>query len=376
MYKLTQEQEILRETIRDFAQKEIAPHASKIDWECTVPAELLAKLPGLGLFGITVPAESGGANADFLSLVISTEELCRVSGSLGAQLSFHNAVVCEAFLASENSKIRKAMLQRLAAGVMGAFSFFSANENSQVLCKIDGKTLLVNGNSSFVMSAAVADIFLVSAKIEGTQNSVIFGLSKNEVEGLEGEFVVGGPKKLLGMRASATSRISFHNLKLPLESILFDIAKTEEAMSQLNARARLAVAAQALGLAQASIDASVKYANERSQFNTKIGKFYAVQDMIASDIVGIETSRAICYDVASGIRTTMTLQRDSAIAKISASNCANQAARHSIRIHGGYGYTRDYPVERYARDARLTQIYTESNEELKSLIANSALGKS
>ncbi len=164
-------------------------------------------------------------------------------------------------------------------------------------------------------------------------------------------------------------------MRVPLQALLCEVPKTRDYLEQLLARARLATASQALGIGQAAVDASVKYACERVQFNTKIGSFYAIQDMIASDAVAIETARAQAYLTCSEIRTSKSLQRDSAIAKISASNAALQAARHAIRVHGGYGFTRDYPVERYARDSRLTQIYVESNEELKALIAESYLGQ-
>lgn len=378
-YELTQEQQILRETIRDFAQSEIAPLASKIDWECKVPEELLAKLPQIGLFGITVPSELGGAGADFLSLVIAIEEVSRASGSLGASLSFHNAVVCEA-LASGNSKLRETLLPKLATASLGAFDFSTVHQGAkskQVLCKVEGSDLIVNGSSDYVMNAASANIFLVLGNLEGTADAneperVIFAFSKEQVSKKE-EFVVGEPKRLLGLRASGTAKISFNKLELPLQSLVYEVSKVKQPLRALLARANLAVAAQALGIAQASLDASVKYANERSQFNTKIGNFYAVQDMIASDSVDLETARALTYLTAQEINTTSTLERESSIAKISSSNAAVRASRHAIRVHGGYGFTRDYPVERFARDARLTQIFTEINEDLKAQVAKSLL---
>ncbi|MGI0084271.1 MAG: acyl-CoA dehydrogenase family protein [Nitrososphaerales archaeon] len=179
----------------------------------------------------------------------------------------------------------------------------------------------------------------------------------------------------MGMRASGTASVSFDNMRLPLQSLVCEVPKTGEYLGQLLARARLAVASQALGIAQASIEAEVRYANERKQFDTKIGNFYAVQEMIASDAVDVETSRSLCYLTSSEILSGNALQKNSAIAKVAASNAAVKAARHAIRVHGGYGFTRAYPVERYARDARITQIYTETNEDLKSLIARSLLGE-
>jgi alkylation response protein AidB-like acyl-CoA dehydrogenase len=385
-YELTQEQQILRETIRDFSQSEISPLASKIDWECKVPSDLLAKLPQLGLFGITVPTEFGGAGADFLSLVIAIEEVSRASGSLGAQLSFHNAVVCEALSSSTNSRLKESLLPKLTSGSLAAFDFLTIDQEDrakQITCKIDGSDLIVNGSSDYVMNAASADVFLILGNLEAstpgrkglTADRVLFAFSKSQLSQQNTDaFKVGEAKKLLGMRASEIAKISFNNLKLSLESLVYDVSKVSKSLDFLLARTRLAVSAQALGIGQASIDASVKYANERSQFNTKIGNFYAIQDMIASDAVDVETARSLAYLTAQEINTSTTLSRDSAIAKIASSNAAVRASKHAIRVHGGYGFTRDYPVERYARDAKITLAYAESNEDLKSLVAKSLLG--
>jgi alkylation response protein AidB-like acyl-CoA dehydrogenase len=373
-YELTQEQQILRETVREFAQSEIVPLASKIDWEGKVPSELVTKLPTLGLFGITVPTDFGGAGADFLSSLVACEEVSKASGSLGAQISFHNAVVCESLIASSNANLRQTLLRKLASGSLGAFDFSSARRQSkQVHCKIEQSELVVSGSSEYVTNAADASVFLVCGLLEGTKaDKVMFAFSKDQVPDA---FSVGEAKKLLGMRASGTASISFNKLALPLESLVCEISQTNDYLNQLLARSRLAVASQALGIGQAAIDASLKYASERSQFNTKIGNFYAVQDMIASSAIELETARSLCYVTSSEIRTSASLLRDSAIVKVAASNAALKAGRHCVRVHGGYGFTRDYPAERYMRDARLTQIYTETNEELKSLIARSLLGE-
>ncbi len=329
------------------------------------------------MFGISIPSEYGGAGADFLSLAIACEEVSKASGSLGAQLSFHNAVVCEGIAASSNTPLKESFLPKLASGTMGAFDFSSVTQekSKQISCKIEGNELVVTGTSDFVISAVQAGIFVFSGNLSGSKGEkVVFAFSRDDALRSK-EFSIGEPRKLLGMRAAGTSSVSFRGMRIPLQSLLCEVPKTREYLEQLLARARLATASQALGIGQAAVDASVKYAGERVQFNTKIGSFYAIQDMIATDAVAIETARAQAYLTCSEIRTSKSLQRDSAIAKISASNAALQAARHAIRVHGGYGFTRDYPVERYARDSRLTQIYVESNEELKALIAESYLGQ-
>ena len=365
-YKITQEQELLRQTIGELTQSEITPLASKMDFESSVPSELNAKLPSFGLHGITIPTEFGGVGADFLSLVIAVEEVSKASGSLGARLSFHNAVVAEALIASTNSDLRSRQLRKLASGSLGAFSL----DATAVSCRVVGDRLLLNGTIEFVMSAPSAGVFLILAKtIDGKNALVSFEREQTNVDSLR----IGSPKKLLGMRATETASVTLRDLAVPKDSLVFELDRSGHALTQLHVRARLAVAAQALGIGQASLDAEVKYANERKQFNTKIGSFYAVRDFIAQDEIAVESARSVTYSVAAEIATLSTLSRDSAIAKISASTAAVQAARHSIRVHGGYGFVRDYPVERYLRDARATEIYIESNEALKSEIAGSML---
>jgi len=373
LYKLTQEQEIFRDTIKEFAQQEIIPLASRIDWECEIPNSLLEKLPQLGLYGVTVPNKFGGVEADFLSLIIVAEELSRASGSLGARISLHNAVVCEALNMSSNTALKELILPKLASGTLGAFSLNT--KPPQLTCRIENSEVIIDGSSDFVINADKAEVFVVLAKLGGVKSAdhALLAFSRSELSTSK-QFDVGEKKKMLGMRASGAARISFDKFHLPISSLLFDVSGTSGALARLNMRARLAVAAQALGLSQASVDAEVKYANERAQFNTKIGKFFAVQDFIAQDEIGLETARAQVYLAASQINTSESIGRESAVAKISASNNAVSSSRHAIRIHGGYGFVRDYPVERYMRDARLTQIYLESNESLKAQIAGSLLG--
>lgn len=362
-YTISQDQELFKQTIGQLAQSDISPVASRIDWEASASNELLKKIAAIGLFGVTVPQEFGGVGTDFLSLVLSTEELCKASGSIGAQISFHNGVVCEALVASKNQALKASLLPKLARGTMGAFSL-----DSTVSFTTSSESIVLNGTSEYVMSATLAGVFLVLAKSKEGNVLVCF----ETPHAMQPEFSVGEEKKLLGMRASGTASVSFRNLKLPKESVAFDASETSSIIPNLLVKSRLSVAAQALGLGQASLDAAVKYSNERSQFSTKIGNFYAVRDFLAQDQIAIEGARSITYSVASEL-SLPTSGRDSAIAKVSASNAAVQAARHSIRIHGGYGFVRDYPVERYLRDARATQLYIESNESLKDIIAGSIL---
>ncbi len=220
------------------------------------------------------------------------------------------------------------------------------------------------------MNADSAGIFLIRAKSKDGV-SILVCFEKNE----GGDSIeVGEPKKMMGMRGSGTCSVALHELKVSDSSLVFEPADTLSGLKRLLIAARLGVASQSLGIAQASLDEEARYANERSQFNTMIGQFYAVQDFIAMDEVSIDTARSLTYGVASKSSSEESADRRSCVAKIATSNAAVQCARHSIRVHGGYGFVRDYPVERFLRDARATQIYLEPNEALKAKIAQDLLG--
>ena len=363
---LTQEQELLQGTVRDFSREEISRLAPKIDSDSMIPDSIFKRLPELGLYGISVPAEFGGAGADYLSFLISVEELSRVSGTVGARISFHG-VVCETLKASQNVSLRASVLPKLASGSLSALSI---DPKSTIRWKKAGDGgYLLDGSAEYVMNADLAEFFLVVARSRD-ETSIIFCIEKQSAGK---SFEVSEPKKLMGMRGSGTSKISLHELKLSDSSIVFDSDSVKTGINTILIAARLAVSSQALGIGQASLDEEIRYANERTQFNTKIGRFYAVQDFIASDEVSIDSARSLTYSVASQPLSLESADRKSGAAKIAASNAAVQSARHSIRVHGGYGFVRDYPVERYLRDARATQIYLEPNEVLKAKIAEDLL---
>lgn len=363
---LTQEQELLQGTIREFSTGEISPIASKIDSDSKVPEDLFRKLPELGLYGIAIPAEYRGAGADFLSHLLAVEELSKVSGSVGARISFHG-VVTEVLKFSPNESLKAALLPKLASGTLAAFSVDPKSTISWK--KSDNGNLAIDGSSDYVLNADAAGIFLVLARSKDGTKILASVISEEAGENL----VIGEPKKMMGMRGTGTCSISFKGFRISSSSIVFDPASAPDGLERLLIAARISVAAQALGIGQAALDEEVRYANERSQFNTKIGKFYAVQDFLASDGTSLSTARSLTYAVASQPLNDESLKRKSSMAKISASNAAVQSARHSIRVHGGYGFVRDYPVERYLRDARATQIFLESNEVLKAKIAEDLL---
>ena len=248
--RLTQEQELLQGTIREFAAGEISSLASKIDSEARVPRELFEKLPALGLYGITIPSEFGGAGADFLSLLLAVEELSKVSGSVGARISFHNAV-CEALISSTNEQLKSTLLPKLAAGALAAFS---VDPKSTITLKNESGGNTLEGSSEFVMNADAAEIFLVLAKArDGSKSFVCFQRSDSQ-----GVIEVEEPKKLMGMRGTGTCKISFHDLKLPEQSAVYEKNATFSALESFLGSTRLLVASQALGIGQASLDEEVR----------------------------------------------------------------------------------------------------------------------
>jgi alkylation response protein AidB-like acyl-CoA dehydrogenase len=363
---LTQEQELLQGTIRDFSRDEVSGIAAKIDSESSVPAELFQKISGMGLYATTVPSEHGGAGADFLSLLLVVEELSKVSGSLGARVAFHG-MVCETLKISPNEELKGSILRNIAEGTLSAFSVDP--KSTIAYQKNERGELTVDGTSEYVLNADTAGVFLLQAGAKSGK-TIFVCFSKDQTAN---RLDISPPHKLMGLRGSGTSRITVQGLKLDSSSVAFDETRAPEALEKIHVSGRLGVAAQALGIGQASLDEEIRYANERIQFNTKIGRFYAVQDFIAQDEVSLDTARSLTQEVASQPQPDDSVGRRSCVAKIAASNAAVQAARHSIRVHGGYGFVRDYPVERYLRDARATQLYLEPNEVLKAKIAEALL---
>ncbi len=363
---LTQEQELLQGTIRDFSRDEVSGIAAKIDSESTVPVELFQKLSAMGLYATTIPSEYGGAGADFLSFLLVVEELSKVSGSLGARVAFHG-MVCETLKASSNEELKSSIFRKIAEGTLCAFSVDP--KSTITYQKNEQGGINLDGTSEYVLNADTAGVFLLQARARSGKTIFVCFSKDQAADRLD----VSPPLKLMGLRGSGTSRIAVRGLKLDSSSLAFDEVSAPEGLERIHISGRLGVAAQALGIGQAALNEEVRYANERTQFNTKIGRFYAVQDFIAQDEVSLDTARSVTRQVASQPQLDDSASRRSCIAKIAASNAAVQTARHSIRVHGGYGFVRDYPVERYLRDARATQLYLEPNEVLKAKIAEALL---
>ena len=378
-FELTEEQKAIRDLARDFAQKEIAPIAAKIDETGEFPRETVKKLGELGLMGIEVPQEYGGGGLDALSYVLAVEEVSKVCASHGTILSVNNSLVCYGLNRFGTEEQKKKFLTPLASGrKLGAYSLTepqsgsdAGNMKTRAARSVQHDEYVVNGRKSWVTSGPVADYILLFAatqpelKHRGTACFVV----DTKLPG----FTVGKTEPKLGIRASATCECTYENYKLPVSHRIGQEGEGFKiAMSILDA-GRIGIAAQALGIAQAAYEASVAYAKERDAFGQKIAEFQAIQWMIADMAVRIQAARMLVYNAAAKKDRHEKFTREAAMAKLFASETAMWVTEKAIQVHGGIGYSKELPIERYFRDAKITEIYEGTSEIQRLVIARSAL---
>ncbi len=378
-FELNEEQKAIRDLARDFAQNEIAPIAARIDETGEFPTETVKKLGELGLMGIEVPQEYGGGGLDCLSYVLAMEEISKVCASHGAIMSVNNSLVCYGLYRFGTEEQKRQFLIPLASGKrLGAYSLTepqsgsdAGNMKTRAVRKDDH--YVINGRKSWVTSGPVADYIILFAatqpelKHRGTACFIV----DTKLPG----FVAGKTEPKLGIRASATCECAYEDYELPVSNRLGEEGEGFKiAMTILDA-GRIGIASQALGIAEAAYAASVAYANERSAFGQKIGGFQAIQWMIADMATRIEASRLLIYNAAMKKSHHERFTREAAMAKLYASETAMWVTTKAIQIHGGMGYSKELPVERYFRDAKITEIYEGTSEIQRLIIARHALEK-
>ncbi|MFD1036887.1 acyl-CoA dehydrogenase [Virgibacillus byunsanensis] len=377
-FQLTDEQEMLRKMVRDFAKKDVEPTAAERDEEERFDRELFDKMAELGLTGIPWPEEYGGIGADYVSYVIAVEELSRVCASTGVTLSAHLSLASWPIFTYGNEEQKKTFLYRLATGeALGAYALSEPGAGSDVVsmkttAKEDGDHYVLNGSKVWITNGGVADIYIVFAKTDADAKHK--GISAFIVEkGTEG-FTFGKKEKKLGIRSSPTTELIFENCRIPKENMLgaegegFKIA-----MSTLDG-GRNGIAAQALGIAQGALDAAVDYAKEREQFGKPIATNQGISFKLADMATEIEASRLLTYQAAWLESEGKPYGKASAMSKLYAGDTAMRTTVEAVQVFGGYGYTKDYPVERYMRDAKITQIY-EGTNEIQRLVIGRMLTK-
>ena len=372
----TPEHTMFRETCRRFFEKEVTPFHMKWEEEGVVPRELWRKAGQQGLLGMAMPEAYGGAGGDFLYSAILIEEQGRAIAS-GPAFSLHNDIVVPYLLHYANEEQKKKYLTPLAKGeLLGAYCLTEPNAgsnaaNQQTTAVLDGDHWVLNGSKIFITNAGPADVFITYAATDKALGPK--GISAFIVPADTPGVRKGKKEHKLGIHASDTREIHYENARIPKDLLLGELNKGYGIALATLGGGRIGIAAQALGIAQASVEAAVQYANEREQFDKKIGEFDAVRTMLADSGVELETSRLLVYQAAWLRDMGRPNTKEASLAKWHASEAATKCANLAIQVHGGYGYMSEYHVERYWRDARICEIYEGTTEVQKMVVAGQVL---
>jgi alkylation response protein AidB-like acyl-CoA dehydrogenase len=367
-FQLTEEQNLIRETVRAFAENELSDGAKERDEHERFDRELMFdKLSELGLTGIVFPQEYGGAGADYLSYAIAVEELSRVCASTGVTLSAHLSLGANPIYQYGTEEQKQKYLTPLAEGTkMGAFGLTEPSAGSdaggtRTTAEREGDEWVLNGSKIFITNGGEAEVYIVFARTDKNAEKH-HGISAFIVEKDTPGFTFGKKEEKMGIRASLTRELVFENCRIPQENLLgSEDSGFKIAMKTLDG-GRIGIASQALGIAQGAFDAAVEYAKERKQFDQPVANFQGVQFMLADMATQIEASRLVVYQAAYRASAGLSYSKEAAMAKLLASETAMQVTTKAVQVFGGYGYTREYPVERMMRDAKITELYEGTSE--------------
>jgi butyryl-CoA dehydrogenase len=376
-FELTEDQKMIQQMVREFAEKEVAPLAAEIDAEARFPAETVKKMAELNLMGMMVPEKYGGAGVDTVSYVLAMEEIAKACASTSVIMSVNNSLVCDPLLRNGTEEQKQKYLVPLARGEwLGCFALSEPNAgsdaaNQQTTAVLKGDKWVINGRKNFTTNGAHADICILFAVTDKTKGH--HGISAFIVELDTPGFSIGKIEKKLGICGSDTASLVFEDCAIPKENLLGELGEGFKIAMETLDGGRIGIAAQAVGIAQAALEQSIKYSKERVQFGQPISNFQAIQWMLADMATEIECARLLTLKAATlkdkGVRHT----KESSMAKLFASETAMRATHKAVQIHGGYGYIKDYPVERYFRDAKITEIYEGTSEIQRLIIATNLL---
>ncbi|MCK6605232.1 MAG: acyl-CoA dehydrogenase [Ignavibacteriaceae bacterium] len=376
-FEFTEEQIMIQQMARDFAHAEIAPSAVERDLTGEFPHEIIAKMGELGLMGMMVSPDYGGAGLDTVSYVLAMAEISKVDASVGVIMSVNNSLVCWGLEHYGSDYVKEKYLTELASGrKLGAFCLSepeagSDATNQNTTADKDGDHYLINGMKNWITNGKNADYYLVVAQTDRAKAHK--GITTFVVEkGMPG-FEQAKKEDKLGIRSSDTCSLSFENVKVPKENIVWEEGKGFNfAMATLNG-GRIGIAAQALGIAEASLEAALKYSKQRKSFGTEIINHQAIQFKLADMAVKVDAARLLILQAAAMKDAGRPFVKEAAMAKLYASKIAVDCALEAIQVHGGYGYVREYLVERFLRDAKITEIYEGTSEIQKIVIARELL---
>jgi butyryl-CoA dehydrogenase len=376
--QLTEEQLMIQDTARKFAESELKPIAEEIDRTMDYPVEMFKKMGEIGFMGLTIPAEYGGTGTDMVSFAITIEELSRACASTGLVVAAHNSLACGPIIIMGTEEQKQKYLPGLATGeAIGAFGLTephagSDTANIKVTATLKGDKYILNGAKTFVTNGGWARYMVATAVTDPEKGAD--GISAFIVENDFPGFVVGTKEKKLGVRASGTFEIVFEECAVPKENLLGGIEGGGfKAFMKTLEGGRISIGAMALGIAQASLDAALEFTQDRKQFGKAIADFQATKMKLADMATGIHAARLLVYDAAARKDRGEEFGKYASMAKLFASELATKAADHAVQMHGGFGYCREYHVERYYRDAKLTEIGEGTSEIQRIIIARNLL---
>ena len=374
---LTDEHRLLQATVREFATRELLPIAAALDREARYPAEVVARAAELGLLGLTVPEAYGGPGLDHIAYVLAHEELARACAGFQTILTVNTSLVCEPILRWGTEDQRRRYLPDLATGRrLGCYCLTEPEAGSDAMslrttARLDGDTWVLNGTKLFVTNGVEADLCLVYARTEPVPGAR--GISAFLVEKATPGVRVGKVEKKLGIRCSSTAELIFEDCRVPADALLGARGQGGRIALWTLEGGRIGIAAQALGIARACLEEAAAYAQQRRQFGRPIAEFQAVRFALADMATRLEAARLLTLRAAALRTAGQPAAREASMAKLFASEVAMWCARRAVQLFGGYGYVEDYPVERYFRDAKITEIYEGTSEIQRVVIARHLL---
>ena len=372
-FNLDKQHLLLQQMYRDFAENEVEPIAADIDISEEVPYENIKKLAKYGFFGILFPKEYGGQGADYVAYAMAIEELSKKCATTGVIVSAHTSLCAAPIYENGTEEQKKKYLPDLLSGKkIGAFGLTEPGAGTdaagqQTIAVLDGDNYILNGTKIFITNAGFADIFIIIAMTDKSQGTK--GISAFIVErGFEG-FRVGEPEDKMGIRASSTCELIFENCKVPKENLLGREGKGFGLAMKTLDGGRIGIASQAVGIAEGAIDETIKYTKERKQFGRRISQFQNTQFQLADMKTKAEAAQLLVYRAADAKQNKIPYSHYAAMAKLFASETASDVTRRCLQLFGGYGYTKDYPIERMMRDAKITEIYEGTSEVMRMVVS-------
>ncbi|MBR4535049.1 MAG: acyl-CoA dehydrogenase [Bacteroidales bacterium] len=376
-FSLTKQEQLFLQMIREFAENEVKPLAAEVDEEERFPIETVEKMAKIGIMGIPIPKQYGGQGGTNQIYGMAVEELSRVCATTGVIVSAHTSLCMNPILEYGTEEQKQKYLPKLASGEwIGAFGLTEPNAGTdaamqQTMAVDAGDKWILNGTKIFITNASYANVFIVMAmtdKSQGTRGISAFIVEK----GFKG-FSIGKKEKKMGIRGSATCELIFENCEVPKENLLGELGKGFKIAMQTLDGGRIGIAAQALGIAQGAMDETVKYTKERKQFGKAIAAFQNTQFQLANLETRVQAARLLVRQASYKKDMHLPYSVDAAMAKLFAAETAMEVTTKAVQLHGGYGYTREYPVERMMRDAKITEIYEGTSEVQRMVIAGKLL---